>query len=753
MLPLSTASVAISLTLLMLRQFGNVTSLAALCTSVESVSSSTASALGLTVAAATSKGRVLLLNVTEERSALGGDRRHGCGAIPTHWIWRVMADVALSDKTAEPPVLSTLTPALAAAGRVAPSLRHSKDLSDHHRSSTALTGRDRMTSIENASYKKGAGPELANHLAAIPDKDKRCDNEYFMSFVVRNDGNLNIYDWGETISTDNARRSIGDIRGLLLRHRSCGEPYLAMVEKSTLSPKRRPTREMPTGGKIPAQRVAQLPAEDENRAPKAVNRITSYGNSQRASSSKQTAKEFIKSISRTSGIESKQATETAGMSSSTAGPAASTSIFDISTGTQFEKGSSKMSKAKLMYFLDKNERYPDAYRPLIWRYLLQLPENAAAFAELVKRGTHPAYSSKTLARKYPLESSRLFSKLQGMCSHLAHWSSIFGEASYVPQLCFPFVLIYDNDELAALETVMSLLMWWGYSWHVCHPNPPAQLTDTFDALLLHHDPTLHKHLKSLELSPGLISWRLTYSVYSEFLSKESWLRVMDFVFTNFESLELMALLPIALIRLSSASLLCSYNTDHILKFFSSQQDLKASSIVNMTKHMLAKTPKPMLLACYRGAKSRSHDTFVSNKADITDLNGAKRVAYNQHGRKDGRDGLPGAKNRSSSRRHDEASMRGSDLDDELASWRATAGESVRQSLAAQAGAPVFPLPRERYPAYDGYPQAMIDWELRKRSVQMALDDELECREDVLRELEKRIEEVRRTTNIVQLLKC
>ena len=43
-------------------------------------------------------------------------------------------------------------------------------------------------------------------------------------------------------------------------------------------------------------------------------------------------------------------------------------------------------------------------------------------------------------------------------------------------MCFPFVLLYGSDELAALETVMSVLMWWGHSFHATFPNPPAHIT-------------------------------------------------------------------------------------------------------------------------------------------------------------------------------------------------------------------------------------------------------------------------------------
>lgn len=716
--------------------------------------SSTSSEHGLTVAMLTDRAHILLINISEERTARKGNRFEA-RSLCSEWTWRIISDVSMKPCTPEASnqrfTGSTLTPALSVkrTGTMYSTLRQSGDLAAHGKASTALTGHDRMVVIRNASYRKGAGPELVNHLAALPDKEDHIFDEYFMSFAVDDSGSILVYDWGEILAEDSACRASRDVKGMLLRHRSCGQSSLGIKDQQKTSSHWGPASD--AGRKKPPTDRSKIKARvnsasDENRASNSFNqsighkedrpgsvKVTSTGTSSSATVRRRS--ELVHS--EVAVLDSSRNT-----SDSVALPSMSSSIYDLSGMRAAADKGSKMSKAKLIYFLDKNDRYPDEYRSLIWRFLLQLPENEVAFADLVKRNTHASYGSKLLGRKYPLESSRLFSKLQAICSQLAHWSSVFGEAPYLPQLCFPFILIYDNDELAALETVMSLLMWWGYSWHTCHPNPPPHLTDSFDALLLHYDPSLHKHFRSLEVSPGLIGWRLTYTMYSEFLSKESWLRVMDFIFTHFESMELMLLVPVAIIRMSSASLLCSYSADHIMKFFAAQQEMKASSLVNMVKHMMAMTPKSMLLACYRGVKSRAHDMFKSEKAEIEDLKAPKRVVYKANtGHRGTQSGLPGSKGRNASRKFDLTNPSGIDLDDEIAAWRATPAEAVRQSLAAEVGTPLFPLPRGRYPAYDGFPKAMIDWELRKRSVQMALDEEIECREDVLHELEKRIEEV------------
>ena len=46
----------------------------------------------------------------------------------------------------------------------------------------------------------------------------------------------------------------------------------------------------------------------------------------------------------------------------------------------------------------------------------------------------------------------------------------------MPQMVFPFVLLYGSDELAALETAMTVLMWWGHSFHATFPHPPVHIT-------------------------------------------------------------------------------------------------------------------------------------------------------------------------------------------------------------------------------------------------------------------------------------
>jgi hypothetical protein len=85
----------------------------------------------------------------------------------------------------------------------------------------------------------------------------------------------------------------------------------------------------------------------------------------------------------------------------------------------------RIDKQKLSSFYTKYGEFPSHYRPLVWRYLLRLPENTTEFKELAQRGIHTSFVN--LEEKFPLKNERLLSKLRQLCSMLAHWAPIFAE--------------------------------------------------------------------------------------------------------------------------------------------------------------------------------------------------------------------------------------------------------------------------------------------------------------------------------------
>ena len=75
-----------------------------------------------------------------------------------------------------------------------------------------------------------------------------------------------------------------------------------------------------------------------------------------------------------------------------------------------------LSTSRLLRILRGFGEYPERHRFFIWRSVLQLPENQAAFSSLQKKGTHIAYAA--VEEKFPVKSPRLLRILQRYKIHL-----------------------------------------------------------------------------------------------------------------------------------------------------------------------------------------------------------------------------------------------------------------------------------------------------------------------------------------------
>lgn len=362
------------------------------------------------------------------------------------------------------------------------------------------------------------------------------------------------------------------------------------------------------------------------------------------------------------------------------------SLHDLAQQAPLDK---QLTEAKLRSFLASHHEFPPRYRQVIWRYLLKLPENTVAFADLVKQGPHRAFD--TLHNKYPVRSRRLFNRLLGTCSSLAHWSPIFGEIAYLPQFVFPFTVVFGVDELATLETVMTIFMWWGHSWHATYPQPPVHIVDAVDSLLRLHDTKLHSHMCKRNAPAGIAGWAMISTLFTEILSRENWLRLMDHVFFNSSKQGYFYLAPVALLMAMRSTILGLDSPDDIMNACRTQHSFDFVYVSKILHSMIHNTPNKALAGA--AVKSQFEELYGAN----------------------------------SDSSHHEAL-------DEL--------EQARECLALQAGYPLFPLPSGRYPAYDGYPTFILDWQLRDRKAAMDLGKDTGFNEeDVLVQLQERVNKV------------
>ncbi|PNI85589.1 TBC1D31 isoform 13 [Pan troglodytes] len=196
-----------------------------------------------------------------------------------------------------------------------------------------------------------------------------------------------------------------------------------------------------------------------------------------------------------------------------------------------------LNKKRLQILLKGYGEYPTKYRMFIWRSLLQLPENHTAFSTLIDKGTHVAFLN--LQKKYPIKSRKLLRVLQRTLSALAHWSVIFSDTPYLPLLAFPFVKLFQNNQLICFEVIATLIINWCQHWFEYFPNPPINILSMIENVLAFHDKELLQHFIDHDITSQLYAWPLLETVFSEVLTREEWLKLFDNIFSNHPSFLLM----------------------------------------------------------------------------------------------------------------------------------------------------------------------------------------------------------------------
>ncbi|RMC14922.1 hypothetical protein DUI87_07099 [Hirundo rustica rustica] len=134
--------------------------------------------------------------------------------------------------------------------------------------------------------------------------------------------------------------------------------------------------------------------------------------------------------------------------------------------------------------------------------------NGRYIASVMENGSLNLYSVQALTQEgnkneLPggLNKKRLQALLKGFgeypaktLSALAHWSAIFAETPYLPLLAFPFVKLFQNNQLICFEVVATVVVNFCQHWFEYFPNPPVNVLGMMENVLAHHDKELLQHL-------------------------------------------------------------------------------------------------------------------------------------------------------------------------------------------------------------------------------------------------------------------
>ncbi|KAM6909708.1 TBC1 domain family member 31 [Xenentodon cancila] len=245
-----------------------------------------------------------------------------------------------------------------------------------------------------------------------------------------------------------------------------------------------------------------------------------------------------------------------------------------------------LNKKRLVALLKAFGEYPAKYRMFVWRSLLCLPENHAAFSSLTDKGLHSSFL--TLHDKYPIKSQKLQRGLQRVLSAFAHWAAIFGEVEYLPLIAFPFVKLFQNNPMLCFEVVATVIVNWCQHWFEYFPNPPLNVLSMVENVLAHHDNELLQHLVDCGITSQLYVWPLLETLFSEVLTRDEWLQLFDNIFSNHPSFLLVACVAYV-ICCREPLLLCSQKQDFEY-FFHHRNNLDVGAMIKETYRLMGSTP-------------------------------------------------------------------------------------------------------------------------------------------------------------------
>ncbi|GMF57491.1 unnamed protein product [Phytophthora fragariaefolia] len=246
----------------------------------------------------------------------------------------------------------------------------------------------------------------------------------------------------------------------------------------------------------------------------------------------------------------------------------------------------EVNRKRIVGSLKSNGMYPKKYRVLVWRFLLRLPKNEEAFRSLVAKGKHPVFVR--LKDQYPLQDSRIFRRLHRILSAIVYWCPAFGEVSYLPAVVYPFVKIFRENDLAAFESSVSVILHWCADFLISLPYPPVFAMSAIEKELARRDAQLYDHFTRYQVASEAYAWSLLKTIFTEVLSEDEWMCLWDHLFTYSDTPQLLFVAVLAYLSYFRNALLASCDRFSIEQFFHQQNAIDIQKFLQLMMNLREK---------------------------------------------------------------------------------------------------------------------------------------------------------------------
>ena len=222
-------------------------------------------------------------------------------------------------------------------------------------------------------------------------------------------------------------------------------------------------------------------------------------------------------------------------------PILNVSFYKKALESEFPTSSKEKMRMKLLQYniikesLDQCSSFPSNIRKYIYQFLFSLPNDKKIYEKYDKMGIHPFF--RFLDDIYPLADTTQKLNLQKVCSLLAFYSPLIGNIYFLPELVFPFIKSFPNEEHFLFELLIAFFHSIGNFWFEFYPGSPLYHIKLSEKIIEHEDSTICEHIEKIyresdiaELKLTEIIWRLIRNLFSESLIKDHWLQMIDFLF-------------------------------------------------------------------------------------------------------------------------------------------------------------------------------------------------------------------------------
>lgn len=245
-----------------------------------------------------------------------------------------------------------------------------------------------------------------------------------------------------------------------------------------------------------------------------------------------------------------------------------------------------MDSARLRRILMQYGEYPDKFRSMIWRSLLNTPRNKTAYAALIDKGIHPAY--KDIEKSFVIHSSITLKNLKRLLSCLAHWCPLFGVMKFLPGFVFPFVKVLQKDPLLLFECVATVLINFCQLWFEYAPFPPISVLAILENILAEHDQQLLNHYCEVGVTSQAYALKILETAFSEVLTCSEWLILWDHILSNEPAFILMAVVSYNIVQKNAIKRLNSH--EQLENFFHMQNPIDKKTFLKKSYILVNETP-------------------------------------------------------------------------------------------------------------------------------------------------------------------